>query len=74
METTHTQGIRGNPPAMTRREVADRFRVTPRTVARWVETGRLTGWVTPGGQWRFDTSEVDRLAAELDNETGGSEA
>ena len=34
-------------------EVATRFRVKPRTVYRWLKSGRMQGIRTPGGQHRI---------------------
>lgn len=51
------------PRLLTRAEVAAYFQVDPRTVSRWVRTGRLTPSRTPGGHPRFSEAEVFRLAA-----------
>jgi excisionase family DNA binding protein len=45
-------------------EVAALFRVSPKTVARWTKSGRLTATRTRGGHHRFDRSEVLRLLQE----------
>lgn len=42
-------------------EVADLFRVDPRTVARWASAGRLDAVRTPGGHRRFRRSRVEAL-------------
>ncbi len=39
-------------------EVADRFNVDPRTVNRWVRTGKLAGIRTPGGRVKIRESTV----------------
>jgi len=49
---------------LTPRQVADLFAVTPDTVARWAESGRLTATRTPGGHRRYRRSDVDALLAE----------
>lgn len=49
---------------MTVREVAELFRVDPKTVKRWAAAGRLGETVrTPGGHHRLWESAVRRLAA-----------
>jgi len=45
------------------REVAERLRLNPETVRRWLLSGKLRG-VRPGGTkggWRISVSEVDRV-------------
>lgn len=42
-------------------EAADLLRVNPRTVKRWLQDGRLTGFQTPGGHWRVTASSVRSL-------------
>lgn len=49
---------------MTPAEVAALFRVSPKTVARWSRSGRLTALRTLGGHRRFRTGEVEALRAE----------
>lgn len=39
-------------------EVAETFRVDPKTVSRWAVDGRLRSFKTPGGHRRFRESEV----------------
>jgi len=39
-------------------EVAAIFRVDPKTVTRWANTGKLSAIRTPGGHTRFRESEV----------------
>jgi excisionase family DNA binding protein len=39
-------------------EVADLFRVDPKTVTRWAACGRLDSVRTPGGRYRFPESAV----------------
>lgn len=46
----------------TTSEVARRFAVDSATVRRWVAKGQLKpAGVTPGGQYRFNASEIDKL-------------
>ncbi len=49
---------------LTSAEVADLFRVDPKTVTRWAAQGRLTSLRTPGGHRRYRRSEVDALLRE----------
>lgn len=48
---------------LTPAEVAILFRVDPKTVTRWAETGRLPCLKTPGGHRRFRESHVRELLA-----------
>ncbi len=43
---------------LTPAEVAQLFRVDPKTVTRWVNAGRLSSIRTPGGHRRFHADEV----------------
>lgn len=43
---------------LTPREVADLFRVDPKTVTRWARSGKLTAVKTLGGHRRYRESEV----------------
>jgi excisionase family DNA binding protein len=52
-------------PLLTPGEVAQLFRVHPKTVSRWATTGRLRSLRTPGGHRRFRESDVRALLAEL---------
>lgn len=49
-------------PLMVTREVAELFRVTPTTVIRWAEKGRITCSRTIGGHRRFPRDEIEELA------------
>lgn len=46
---------------MTPAEVAQAFRVDPKTVSRWAVAGRLTSVRTPGGHRRYLRREVEAL-------------
>lgn len=48
-------------PLLTPAEVAEMFRVDPKTVTRWAHQGRLKSINTPGGHKRFRTSTVMAL-------------
>ena len=49
---------------LTPRQVAEMFRVDPKTVARWASNGWIGSLRTPGGHRRFRESEVLALLAE----------
>ncbi len=49
---------------LTRKEVAKEFRVDPRTVERWLKSGKLKGYKLGKGQtapWRIDIEEVKKF-------------
>lgn len=46
---------------LTPAEVAQMFRVDPKTVRRWALSGKLTSTRTLGGHRRFRESEIRRL-------------
>ena len=46
---------------LTPAEVAQIFRVDPKTVTRWAKAGKLTSMRTPGGHRRYRESEVRNL-------------
>ena len=50
---------------MSPSEVAKLFRVDPKTVIRWAESGQLTVIRTLGGHRRFQETEVLTLLEEL---------
>lgn len=45
-------------------EVAGMFRVDRRTVTRWAQAGQLPSVQTPGGQYRYERAEIERILAE----------
>jgi excisionase family DNA binding protein len=49
---------------LTPAEVAQLFRVAPKTVARWAKAGKLTSLRTLGGHRRYRESEVRNLLGE----------
>lgn len=53
---THTED-----ELLTPGEVASMFRVDPKTVTRWAQTGRVSSIRTPGGHRRFRASEITAL-------------
>jgi len=48
---------------LTPAQAAARLGVTPRTLARWADAGRLVGVRTPGGHRRYPAAAVRDLAA-----------
>jgi excisionase family DNA binding protein len=50
-------------PMLTPAEVAQFFRVDPKTVTRWAKKGWLTSVRTPGGHRRYREAEVRALLA-----------
>jgi excisionase family DNA binding protein len=49
------------PDLLTPAEVAQMFRVDPKTVTRWAKSGKLTSIRTLGGHRRYKTAEVQAL-------------
>jgi excisionase family DNA binding protein len=49
----------------TTQPVADRLHVSPKTVTRWANEGRIKGLRTPGRHLRIPESEVVRLEQEM---------
>lgn len=54
-------------PLLTRDEVADLLRLSPRTVAEYVRRGELRGRLI-GRRWRFRHEDVDAFLEELPGE------
>lgn len=50
-----------NERLLTPGEVAELFRVDPKTVTRWAASGRITSIRTPGGHRRFRETEIRSL-------------
>lgn len=50
-------------PLLTPAEVANLFRVDPKTVTRWAKAGKLTSIRTLGGHRRYREAEVRALLA-----------
>ena len=53
---------------LTPSEVAQMFRVNPKTVTRWARAGKLSAIRTLGGHRRFRASEVRRCLEEMSGE------
>lgn len=52
------------PKMYTPAEIAAIFAVDVRTVRRWIEAGEIVAIKLPGGHWRIEESEVERLRVE----------
>ena len=51
---------------LTSAQIAVIFGVSSETVRQWAEAGKLNGFRTPGGHWRFRRSEIDAMLAPQD--------
>ncbi|CAB4984548.1 MAG: MerR family transcriptional regulator [Actinobacteria bacterium] len=49
---------------LTPGEVATMFRVSPKTVTRWHQTGKISAIRTPGGHRRFRAKEIKQLLGD----------
>ena len=59
----------GPPEALlTPSEVAQLFRVNPKTVTRWARAGKLSAVRTLGGYRRFRASEIKRCMEQMQGE------
>jgi excisionase family DNA binding protein len=56
-----THRVVESQPLLTPAEVAGLFRVDPKTVTRWANSGKLTSLRTLGGHRRYQESEVRNL-------------
>ncbi|SNS93403.1 DNA binding domain-containing protein, excisionase family [Micrococcales bacterium KH10] len=57
---------------LTPAEVANMFRVDPKTVTRWAKAGKLSSIRTLGGHRRYRESEVRNLLADVESERGAA--
>jgi excisionase family DNA binding protein len=59
-----------DPPApdelLTPAEVAQMFRVNPKTVTRWARAGKISAIRTLGGHRRFRAAEIRKLLEEVE--------
>jgi len=58
---------------LTRAEVAEIFQVSPSTVTRWAEAGKLPSVKTLGGHRRYEAKAVIALAQDLMKEEASME-
>lgn len=61
------------PRTYTPQQVARHLCVSPQTVQRWVDAGRLRAWKTLGGHRRIDADDVDALVAQRRDVLAGTE-
>lgn len=59
--TTTAMTTAADEELLTPAEVAALFRVDPKTVSRWANSGKLSSIRTLGGHRRYRASEVTRL-------------
>jgi excisionase family DNA binding protein len=52
---------------LTPSEVAQMFRVNPKTVTRWARAGKITAIRTLGGHRRFRASEIQRFLNDAEH-------
>jgi excisionase family DNA binding protein len=57
---------------LTPGEVAEMFRVNPKTVTRWARAGKITSLRTLGGHRRFRESEIRQLLESRGGETAST--
>lgn len=60
-ETNMVRHLTEQDELLTPGEVADLFRVDPKTVSRWAKAGKLTSIRTLGGHRRYNRAEVQDL-------------
>ncbi len=51
-------------PALTPKDVGKLLAVGPETVNRWADEGKLVGFKTPGGRWRFNRDAIADYMAD----------
>lgn len=61
MNTDLVKHVGVGEPLLTPSEVAEIFRVDPKTVTRWAKVGKLNCIYTVGGHRRYRSSEVRKL-------------
>ena len=59
------QDLQAPEALLTPSEVAELFRVNPKTVTRWARAGKLHAIRTLGGHRRFRASEIKRCLEEM---------
>lgn len=65
MAPDHDRIARRRREYLTVSQVADLFHVTPKTVVRWANDGRLPYMATLGGHRRFPRQHIESLVADL---------
>lgn len=70
-EETPKMQDRTDPDALlTPSEVAEMFRVNPKTVTRWARAGKISAIRTLGGHRRFRAVEIMRYLEQVESEQG----
>lgn len=49
------------PFTLSPKDAADRLGVHEDTLKRWAADGKVPGWKTPGGWWRFRPSDIEAI-------------
>jgi excisionase family DNA binding protein len=57
---------------LTPMEVAEMFRVNPKTVTRWAKSGKISAIRTLGGHRRFRAAEIIAHLQQLGSEAGAA--
>jgi excisionase family DNA binding protein len=60
------------PNLLTVSDVADRLRVEPRTVRKWIQEQRLIGLRLPGGDWRVLPEDFTTFLKQIRVQAGGT--
>src|SRR5437660_7407963 len=63
---THMADNENRDQLLTPSEVAQMFRVNPKTVTRWARAGKITAIRTLGGHRRFRAAEVEAFLAQAE--------
>jgi excisionase family DNA binding protein len=58
-------GLMAENELLTPSEVAEMFRVNPKTVTRWARAGKISAVRTLGGHRRFRASEIRQFLEEV---------
>jgi excisionase family DNA binding protein len=58
-------GLMAENELLTPSEVAEMFRVNPKTVTRWARAGRISAVRTLGGHRRFRAAEIRRFLEKV---------
>jgi excisionase family DNA binding protein len=60
-----TSGLPPREPALTVKDVAEHFNVSPRAVYNWIEARKIGFLRLPGGSYRFRRKHIDEFEASL---------
>lgn len=53
-----------NPKYLDKREIAEFYEVSAKTIERWMKEKRIAFWRTPGGAPRFDVPSPEAKVSE----------